>query len=128
MAVVVTLERCAQDLFRLDLGTQLSQLLGVGKHQLRLLTLRRSQLLPGAFERLQSDSSVCFLMRRQGQVLAPGAALQLAQFSRWQDFILAQLGQQSNHCRPIAPLLMQTLQLAQDLYVTRVTLAHRLQG
>ncbi|MNW11994.1 hypothetical protein D3C71_2095660 [compost metagenome] len=50
MAVVLTLERRAQDLFGLDLGTELTQLLGVSQHQLRLLALSGSQLLPGAVE------------------------------------------------------------------------------
>ena len=39
MTVVVALERRSQDLFGLDLSTQLPKLLGIREHQLRLLTL-----------------------------------------------------------------------------------------
>ncbi|MNQ83108.1 hypothetical protein D3C85_981790 [compost metagenome] len=128
MTVIVAFKCRAQDLFGLDLRAQLPQLFSIGEHQLRLLTLSRRQLLPGAIERLQANGAVLFLMRRQGQIPAPGATLQFGQFRGWQNFVLAQFRQQADERRPVAPLLMQALQLTQGLGVMRVTLVHRLQG
>lgn len=54
MAFVVTLERTAQHLLGLALGAHLTQLLGISQHQLRLLALGGSQLLPGTLQCLAS--------------------------------------------------------------------------
>ncbi|MNI77955.1 hypothetical protein D3C73_1342900 [compost metagenome] len=96
MTVVATLERGAQDFLGFDLSPQLPQLLGIGEHQLRLLALRRGQLLPGTFERLLAHRSVFFPLRRQRQVRPPGPTLQFGEFGRRQNFVLAQLRQQAN--------------------------------
>ncbi|MNQ56478.1 hypothetical protein D3C85_706010 [compost metagenome] len=128
MTVVAALERGAQHFFGLDLSPQLPQLLGIRQHQLRLLTLCRSQLLPGTFERLLPHRSVFFPLRRQGQVRPPGPTLQLGELRRRQDFVLAQLRQQANHCRPVTTLLKQALQLTQGLCVMRMAFTHGLQG
>ncbi|MNY29104.1 hypothetical protein D3C86_1631270 [compost metagenome] len=50
MTAVVAFERRTQDFLGFSLGAQLSQLFGIGQHQLRLLSLCRRQLLPSAIE------------------------------------------------------------------------------
>jgi len=93
MAVVSALECRAQHFFRLHLRAQLTQLFGIGQHQRRFLTLRRSELLPGPFKGLQTRLAILLALRRQRQVFTPGAALKLSQFSGRQDLVLAQFRQ-----------------------------------
>ncbi len=121
---VLTFEGGAQYLFGFALGAHLAQLLGIGQHQLRFLTLGCGQLLPGALQRLASAVCIVAAGGRQAQVLAPCALFQRSKFSGRQHLGLAQVRQQANQRRPVATLKIQPLQQAQHLVVVRVPLLH----